>query len=66
MSFIDLIFIYLVEDDENNVEIRFINIKPIGECFINLNKLFRTDFHSVTFLIFVFIFIQLVLIRRRI
>lgn len=26
------------------------NIKPIAECYINLNKLFRSDFHSVDYI----------------
>ena len=46
----------LVEDDENNVEIRFINIKPIGDCYINLNKLFRSDFHSVLIIKMLFLY----------
>ena len=37
-------FVFILVED---LEIKFINIKPIGECYINVNKLFRTDFYSV-------------------
>ena len=38
---------YDLVDDDEEIEIKFINIKHIGECYVNFNKLFRNDFRAV-------------------
>lgn len=38
----------LLEEDSKK-EIKVVENKLIGECYINLNRLFREDIHAVTF-----------------
>lgn len=39
---------------ESNFDVQVIYNKLIGDCFINLNRLFRDAFHAVLFINFLF------------
>lgn len=34
-------------EEGSNIDVQFIDLKLIGECFMSFNKLFREDFHAV-------------------